>query len=156
MAYHIYRKPRKSLSASAQVAHTIGDPSPTSVPYSKKPRRIQKFAQQRKKQFTPAEKKFEIILCSLGLAGKFEREWVFKKWILDFYFRENRLGIEIDGSSHDSPKQLRRDALKTRDCQRAGITIFRFRNAEVFGDRDRLEKKLRHAWRMANRRSRLI
>ena len=151
---YIYRKPRKSLTASAYVAHTIGDPSPTSVPYSKRPRRTQKYAQERKKIHTLAEKEFERILCSLRLVGKFEREWAFKNWILDFYFREKRLGVEIDGSYHESPKQSARDALKTRDCERAGITILRLTNAEVFGNRDRPIEKLRVAWRMANRRSR--
>jgi very-short-patch-repair endonuclease len=157
MDHYIYRKPRKSLTASAHIAQTIGDPSPASVPYSKQPRRTQKYAQDRKKIYTSAEKKFERLLCLWGLEGTFEREWVFKNWILDFYFRENRLGIEIDGSYHESPKQSARDASKTGDCERAGITILRLTNEEVLGRGNRrLIRKLRVAWRKAYRRSRLM
>lgn len=45
---------------------------------------------------------------------------------------------------------MKRDALKTADCERAGITLLRLTNEEVFGERASLIEKLRNAYREAN------
>ena len=154
----IYRKPRAQIWASIFSAHVIGDPSPASVDVIPRPsRRIHKYAKKRKRHSTTAEKELVGILNSLGngvLRGKFHREWVFGRWILDFLFWENRLGIEVDGGYHLSTKQKKRDVEKDRDCENAGITILRLTNEEVFGDRDLLVNKLRESYRKANSRCR--
>jgi very-short-patch-repair endonuclease len=108
-------------------------------------------------QHTPAEKELGRILARLGngaLRGKFIREWAFKKWILDFYLYEIRVGIEVDGQYHTTATQRERDKEKNFDCESAGITLLRITNAEVFGDRDALVAKLRVAYREGLRRSR--
>jgi len=91
---------------------------------------------------------------SLGhgvLRGKFHREWAYGRWILDFLFWENGLGIEIDGGYHQSATQRKLDAQKNADCAQVGITLIRISNHEVFGDRDKLVAKLREGYRAANR-----
>jgi hypothetical protein len=46
---------------------------------------------------------------------------------------------------------------KDSDCRRFDITVLRLRNAEIFGDRDWLIKKLRAGWREAkDRENRII
>jgi very-short-patch-repair endonuclease len=67
------------------------------------------------------------------------------KWIVDFFFPEIRLAIEVDGSTHNSQAQQAKDRQKDADCKRFDITVLRLRNAEIFGNRDRLTEKLR--WR---------
>ena len=53
---------------------------------------------------TRAEAELQRILNSLNggvLRGKFKREHVVSgKWIVDFFFPEVRLAIEVDGSVH--------------------------------------------------------
>ncbi len=117
---------------------------------------IHHIAACRKKRYTPAERKFEEILRGLGegvLQGKYKREHVLNRWILDFYLYEVGLGIEIDGGYHRVAPQMKRDREKAADCEAAGIVLVRFSNQEVFGNRERLTNKLREAYREAQRRS---
>ena len=155
----IYQKPRVPMGASMFPAHVIGDRSTASVGMISRPsRRIHKYAKKRKRHFTAAEKELMGILNSLGngvLRGKFHREWVFGRWILDFLFWKNRLGIEVDGGYHRSAKQRKRDVEKDRDCENASITILRLTNEEVFGNRNSLINKLRASYRKAKNRCRV-
>ncbi|MGC8495121.1 MAG: endonuclease domain-containing protein [Syntrophobacteraceae bacterium] len=72
------------------------------------------------------------------------------KWILDFFFFENRLGIELDGSIHFLKSQKQRDKEKDKACIDWGITLLRLSNKEVFGDRKLLDNRLREGWRQVN------
>ncbi len=113
-----------------------------------------------RKNPTSAENKLINILKSLNggvLKGRFTSQHVVSgKWIVDFYFVENRLAIEVDGSVHNTPEQMKRDSQKERDCTRFDITLLRLTNADVFGDRERLMQKLRDGWRMALKRENRI
>ena len=151
-----YQKPNLSLLRSGGFSRVVGEVS-ASPSFAAKPRRVHRFAKQRLSQQTAAECEFEKILNSLGngaLHGKYIREWAFKNWILDFYIYEIRVGIEIDGEYHAMPVQRERDGRKTNDCEAAGITLLRFSNADVFGDRDALVSRLREAYKEGLLRSR--
>lgn len=106
---------------------------------------------------TPAEAALERLLNQLGdgaLRGEFKREWPIEGWFLDFYFPSIRLAIEVDGGYHRAQTQWREDQLKAAALQVLGITLLRLSNREVLGDRERLVRRLRAAWRqaMANQR----
>jgi very-short-patch-repair endonuclease len=74
-----------------------------------------------------------------ALEGRFRREWVCGgRWIVDFYFPEVRLAIEVDGGYHRSTFQLGWDLFKAAELEAAGLTLLRLTNQEVFGDRERL------------------
>jgi very-short-patch-repair endonuclease len=155
-----YRKPRMRIVGTSRVAGgVVGEVAPSALAKPNHgPRRTQRHALKRKKSYTPAEKRLESILNSLGsgaLRGKFHREWVFSRWIVDFFFWEIRLGIEVDGLYHGKPRQAQRDVLKTLDLEGADITVLRLTNTEVFGDRERLVSKLRVAYGRAKQRTRL-
>ena len=154
-----YRKPRVRVGGTSVGALGVfGEGSLAAGEASHHgPRRVQRRASKRKRFHTPAEKRLEQILNSLGggaLRGKFYREWAYGRWIVDFFFWENRLCIEVDGPYHRDPYQARRDALKTSDLERAEITLLRLTNDEVFGERELLVSKLRKAYGEANRRRR--
>jgi very-short-patch-repair endonuclease len=68
---------------------------------------------------------------------------------VDFYFPEVRLAIEVDGAYHRSTFQLGWDLFKATELEVAGVTLLRLTNLEVLGDRQRLVRKLRCAWRTA-------
>ncbi|HLB14518.1 MAG TPA: DUF559 domain-containing protein [Burkholderiales bacterium] len=116
------------------------------------------IADERREHPTRAERALAAILNGLNegaLDGRFRREWVCGgRWIVDFYFPEVRLGIEVDGGYHRSTTQKGWDLFKEGGLESAGVTLLRLTNEEVFGDRERLLGKLRQAWRIALRNSR--
>ena len=124
----------------------------SSVPSRQKPRTfIKRFAKENERNPTKSEKQFEAFLNDLNsgsIRGQFVCQHIFSsKWILDFFFPEIRLGIEIDGSIHEKPEQVKRDKQKNTDAKKFEITLLRITNAEVSGDRHLLIQKLRAGWR---------
>jgi len=114
---------------------------------------LELIAAERREHPTRAERALAAILNEVNggaLEGRFRREWVCgRRWIVDFYFPEVCLAIEVDGGYHRSTFQLGWDLFKTAELESAGITLLRLTNQEVFGDRVRLLGKLRRAWRTA-------
>jgi very-short-patch-repair endonuclease len=75
---------------------------------------------------TQAEREFKNFLLSLNdgaLRNRFKVQHVASgRWIIDFFFPDVRLGVEIDGSVHRTHAQKRRDRQKDKDCARFDIT----------------------------------
>ena len=114
-------------------------------------------AEARRIEATAAEDALAGLLDSLAngaLAGEYRREWPVGDWIVDFYFPDIRLAIEVDGGYHRAPSRWRADLAKARDLEARGITLLRLANAEVLGDSEHVVKRLRAAWRTALSRSR--
>jgi very-short-patch-repair endonuclease len=118
---------------------------------------LELIAAERREHPTRAERALAAILNEVNghaLEGRFEREWVCGgRWIVDFYFPEVRLAVEVDGGYHRSTFQLGWDLFKATELEAAGITLVRLTNQEVFGDRERLLAKLRRGWRVAAKRA---
>jgi very-short-patch-repair endonuclease len=114
---------------------------------------LELIAAERREHPTRAERALAAILNEVNegvLEGRFRREWVCGgRWIVDFYFPEVRLAIEVDGGYHRSTFQLGWDLFKAAELEAAGLTLLRLTNQEVLGDRARLLAKLRKAWRTA-------
>lgn len=114
---------------------------------------VQRLAQALRWHGTAAEKELERVLNEVNggaLRGRFQREWAYGgRWIIGFYFQEVRLGIEVDGPDHRSLKQQLLDIDRELALDKAGVTLVRVSNEEVFGDRLVLLDKLRQAWRQA-------
>jgi very-short-patch-repair endonuclease len=122
------------------------------------PAALEAVARERREHPTRAERALTGFLNELNghaLEGRFEREWVCgDRWIVDFYFPEVRLALEVDGGYHRSTFQLGWDLFKAAELEGAGLTVVRLTNQEVLGDRARLVAKLRQAWRTAARAAR--
>ena len=103
---------------------------------------IVKFANINRINPTSAERAFDVFLWGLDhgvLRGRYETQHVISgKWIVDFFFPENRLAIEIDGSIHLNAEQKEKDRLKKIDCARFDITLIRITNTQVFGSPEQL------------------
>jgi very-short-patch-repair endonuclease len=114
---------------------------------------LELLAAERREHPTRAERALAAILGDVNggaLDGRFRREFVCGgRWIVDFYFPEVRLAIEVDGGYHRSTFQLGWDLFKAAELESAGLTLVRLTNQEVLGDRARLLGKLRQAWRAA-------
>lgn len=63
---------------------------------------------------------------------KYLPQQVVHGYIPDFYCDTLRLAIEIDGKVHDRKDVKRNDRLRTRRLNKHGVTVVRFRNADVF------------------------
>jgi very-short-patch-repair endonuclease len=117
------------------------------------PKSLEFIARDRRERPTHAERALAAILNEVNdgaLEGRFRREWVCGgRWIVDFYFPEVRLAIEVDGGYHRSTFQLGWDLFKAAELEAAGLTVVRLTNQEVSGDRGRLLAKLRSGWRTA-------
>lgn len=91
------------------------------------------------------------------LKGRYREQHVISgKWIVDFFIPEIRLAIEIDGGIHNVPDVAKRDREKEADCKRFDITLIRFTNEQVFGNRAALIDGLRAGWRLAKKRKNVL
>lgn len=113
-----YRKPRWIPHGSGFASAVVGDRSATSVGVPRTRSRRQKFAQRMKKNPTRAEAEF-IRILNTAYGGRLRDSYTCQRCvgcngILDVYFFEHRLGVEIDGSSHNDPRQRQKDAFLGR------------------------------------------
>jgi very-short-patch-repair endonuclease len=65
------------------------------------------------------------------LGKKFRRQYGVGKYSLDFYCPELRLGIELDGATHDDPNSYGDDRERENFIISQGIKIIRFQNKDV-------------------------
>jgi len=80
---------------------------------------------------TPAEATLWRALKGSGVGGmKFRRQQGIGPFVLDFYCPAHRLGIELDGNSHDHKFEY--DEKRTEYLREQGIRILRFSNEQVF------------------------
>jgi very-short-patch-repair endonuclease len=70
------------------------------------------------------------------LGCEFHRQVPVGSFILDFFCHEKMLAVEIDGSSHDDEKQMKRDARRQTLLEQRGIHVLRFTEHEI---RDNLD-----------------
>jgi very-short-patch-repair endonuclease len=148
----------KPKSMAVVVPRVIGDPPIFELRYPKCA--VRRFADQNRRKRTPAEKRFEAVVNDLAngvLRGRFKAQHpISGKCIVDFFFPEIHLAVEIDGGYHNAASQRARDSIKKSDCDRFDITLLRLTNRDVFGNRTALVEKLRGGWRAAKNRKNML
>ena len=96
---------------------------------------IHNLAKNLRKAETEAEKLLWKELSNRKCGGlKFRRQHPFSKFVLDFYYHEKKLAIEVDGAIHDDIDITARDENRTYELEQAGLTVIRIRNEEIFKD----------------------
>ncbi|PIR95997.1 MAG: hypothetical protein COT92_03515 [Candidatus Doudnabacteria bacterium CG10_big_fil_rev_8_21_14_0_10_42_18] len=89
----------------------------------------------------------EVILWSHIKAGKlgkkFRRQYGVGKYILDFYCPELRLGIELDGATHDNSSAQKDDKVRGEFIRSQNIRIIRFQNKEVLINLDGVMQEIK-------------
>jgi adenine-specific DNA-methyltransferase len=84
---------------------------------------------------TDAEALLWYHLRSRQLVGaKFRRQHPAGPYFLDFYCKEHRLCVEVDGTQHHEPEPHEHDSERTAYLTSQGIRVLRFDNAQVIGD----------------------
>jgi very-short-patch-repair endonuclease len=84
-----------------------------------------------RKSLTPAEAKLWNILKSSKLGAKFRRQHSIGKYILDFYCPSKKLGIELDGATHDNPQKYRYDLERDMYLKSFGLNVVHILSREV-------------------------
>jgi very-short-patch-repair endonuclease len=91
------------------------------------------FARQNRSNQTYSEKLVWKKLRSNKLGFKFKRQVPIGNYILDFYCSKLKLGIEIDGITHNE-LTWERDSRKDKYFKDLAITILRFNALDVVRD----------------------
>ncbi len=94
---------------------------------------------------TEAEKAAWYLLRGRSLGAKFRRQSRIDNWAVDFFCFELRLAIELDGSVHSQPSQMRKDAAKEDYLRTLGIRLLRVPNGLVLEDPDEFVRTVRQA-----------
>jgi very-short-patch-repair endonuclease len=97
-------------------------------------RELDQAARDMRKPLTDAEGVLWQELRRGRLGYHFRRQHAVTRFILDFYCPARRLVVEVDGGYHQSEEQRARDALRTGELERLGMTVLRFTNDEVMTD----------------------
>jgi very-short-patch-repair endonuclease len=86
---------------------------------------------------------WDKVLKASQLEGyKFNRQKPLLHYIVDFYCKELKLIIEVDGSSHDSDDALLDDLLRQNELESIGFKIIRFTGYDVLHNIDGVRKKI--------------
>ena len=102
---------------------------------------LKERARELRKKMTLAE-----ILLWKQLKGKqlcgydFDRQRPLGRRILDFYCKELKLAVDVDGSVHDFTRS--KDEARQREIEAQGVTLLRFWNYDVKNDMGAVLKKI--------------
>ena len=102
------------------------------------------FAKPMRHTATDAEHlMWQLLRAKRFMNLKFRRQHVIKPYIVDFYYHEIGLVIELDGSQHGTDDAVEYDAVRTNFLEALGLTVVRYWNHDVLG---RTEIVLEDLW----------
>ena len=102
---------------------------------------IQKHATSNRNNMTPPERKIWYEILSRKQTGyKFLRQHPIGHYIPDFYCRELKLVIEIDGDSHSIQEEY--DNQRTSYLETRGLKVLRFYNKDILFNIDGVKEYL--------------
>jgi len=82
---------------------------------------------------TSAEAKLWQALRNRRLARwKFRRQHPIDRYIVDFVTIDGKLIVEVDGVTHSSPSEIRRDKARTEVLESCGFLVVRISNTDVY------------------------
>ena len=91
---------------------------------------LKKKAQTLRKNLTKEEAHLWYqFLCRYPF--RFRRQYVIGNYIVDFYCHQAKLVVELDGSQHYSPKEMKYDQIRTDYLREQGLLVMRFSNLDV-------------------------
>ena len=94
--------------------------------------RLHQIARNLRRRQTVSEDKLWRALRGRRFDGrKFRRQHPIAGYIVDFACIEARLVIEVDGETHSTPGEVRRDHERTQAIEAAGYMVVRVANHEV-------------------------
>lgn len=92
---------------------------------------LKESAKSNRASMTLAESAFWQIAKASGLGEKCRRQYVIGEYIVDFFFRNSLLIVELDGEYHSHLEQQKADTIRQTWLEQQGYKVLRFRNEEV-------------------------
>jgi very-short-patch-repair endonuclease len=92
---------------------------------------------------TEAESVFWQIAKGSGLGQKCRRQYIIGEYIVDFFFRQSMLIVEIDGGYHFTEEQQKEDITRQNWLEQKGYKVLRFTNEQVLYDTDNMINELK-------------
>ena len=92
--------------------------------------RLLVLARAMRKRMTPYERKLWYDFLS-KYSVRIVRQKIFGHYILDFYCKQAKVAIELDGSQHYGDIGKRNDAVRTKFLEEQGILVLRYSNKEI-------------------------
>ncbi len=121
---------------------------------AKKRREKYDFIEILKRRKTRAELVLEeaLALLSYGRCHKlaFQIQFFVRGYIADIFFKKARLVVELDGGIHKTRQAY--DAQRDRNLEKAGYTVIRFTNDEIFADPIGIAMQIRDMVRFINQK----
>ncbi len=103
--------------------------------------KLKPLARQMRREPTPAENKlWQRLRNKQILDYKFRRQHAIGRFIVDFYCRQARLVIEVDGPTHDYT--IKEDAIRQEFLESQNLRVIRFSNADVLQNIDGVLQKI--------------
>ena len=88
------------------------------------------LAKALRKNMTPWERKLWYeFLRSYPI--RFQRQKAIGNYIVDFYCAKARLVVELDGGSHYTNEQVKKDKTRTKELKNMNLTVLRVCNLDV-------------------------
>ncbi|WP_338116906.1 endonuclease domain-containing protein [Vibrio maerlii] len=86
-----------------------------------------------------------VFFESSQLGVKFRRQHSIKRYIVDFFCKEIKLAIEIDGNSHFKEDSKSSDAVRDDYLNGLGIRVLRFTNSDIMQNLEVVLSSIRSA-----------
>ena len=96
------------------------------IPYNPK---LREFARQLRNNSTLSEVLLWKQIKGKALGVEFKRQVPMLEYIVDFYYQEIGLAIEVDGNIHDF--RYLEDAQRQQEIEKYGVIFIRFSNEEI-------------------------
>ena len=110
---------------------------PNYLPYNP---RLKQFSRDLRKGYQLSEVQLWKYLKAKGMGYTFRRQHPILNYIADFYCKELKLVVEIDGYSHLPVEAQERDAERDRQMQAIGLQVIRINDNEVRKDASGIAK----------------
>jgi len=99
------------------------------IPYNPK---LKEIARQLRKNMTLSEVLLWNQLKNFQMLNyDFDRKRPIDNYIVDFYCKDLKLVIEIDGESHNHPEVIENDKIRQQRLESLGISFLRFDDLDV-------------------------
>lgn len=99
--------------------------------------RLKAFARELRKNQTECEERLWRELRALKEHGyRFRRQVIFQNYIVDFVCHSAKLIIEVDGDTHITGEDLRKDARRDAYLNSRGYSVCRVTNPDIYENLD--------------------
>lgn len=99
---------------------------------------LRPLARRLRKQMPKTERRLWAELRRKQRGYVFNRQFIIRRYVVDFYCRRLRLVIEVDGITHAYPEVALHDETRQRELEACGLTVLRFPSWRIAEDLDRV------------------